>query len=558
MPMQNRVDDKYLGMYVLLASVAVCLFVAPFNSIDPVNLPKLCLLVILSFIGAGFAFSKVDFLKSKRNRPVLLSIGLFIALLFLVLVTDSRDFSSKFYGTSGRNTGFVAYLSLSFLFIASVVSASPGLLKKYAVSIVSSGTILAIYGLAQSRGYDFYEFGNAYGTNVFGSFGNPNFQSAFMGITATVSLTLATYSRTKIYFKVGLLSLTFLAIYNISLSSQQGYLNFAAGFAAATVIYLFTSRKQILGWVTLTCSGISGFLVLLGILNIGPLAAKIYESSLLARGFYWRAAAKMLLEHPLFGVGMDGYGDAYLRARTTEIATYNAGISADTAHNIPLDIGSNGGFPLLIAYLSLVFLALISIIRIIKRATSFDVVLTTIVAAWVAYQAQSLISINQIGLGVWGWSLSGLIIGYELSTRTDSQQAHQKVVHRGKSPRTKISALALVLSFTATGIGAAIALPPYLSANKFYKALQSGDANLIEPAAYLKPYDRTRFSYVAQILQENNLDSRAISVLRDATTIYPDSIELWKRWSTIPSAAPADVARAKAEIKRLDPFNPNL
>jgi hypothetical protein len=186
--MQARADDKYLGIYVLLTSVAVCLFVAPFNSIDPVNLPKLCLLVILSFLGAGFAFSKVDFLKSKRNRPVLLVIGIFIALLFLVLVTDSRDFSSKFYGTSGRNTGFVAYLSLSFLFIASVVSASSGLLKKYAISIVSSGTILAVYGLAQSLGYDFYEFGNSYGTNVFGSFGNPNFQSAFMAMTAAASM----------------------------------------------------------------------------------------------------------------------------------------------------------------------------------------------------------------------------------------------------------------------------------------------------------------------------------------------------------------------------------
>jgi hypothetical protein len=35
-------------------------------------------------------------------------------------------------------------------------------------------------------------------------------------------------------------------------------------------------------------------------------------------------------------------------------------------------------------------------------------------------------------------------------------------------------------------------------------------------------------------------------------------MELWRRWSTIASATPADVARAKAEMKRLDPFNPDL
>ena len=97
-----------------------------------------------------------------------------------------------------------------------------------------------------------------------------------------------------------------------------------------------------------------------------------------------------------------------------------------------------------------------------------------------------------------------------------------------------------------------------LAAHKFYKALQSGDANLIQPAAYLKPYDRSRFLYVAQILNENKLEIEAIKVLRDASKIYPDSFELWQQWSVITSATTTDVANAKAEMRRLDPFNPDL
>ena len=193
-----------------------------------------------------------------------------------------------------------------------------------------------------------------------------------------------------------------------------------------------------------------------------------------------------------------------------------------------------------------------------KRKTEFDVVFATIVAAWVAYQAQSLISINQLGLGVWGWSLSGLIIGYELNTRPDEMEANPKAVRRGKAPAQKISALAVITTFIATSAGIAAALPPYVAANKFYVALKSGDAEVIQPAAYLKPYDRARFAFVAQLLQENKLESRAIAVLRDATEIYPDSMELWRRWSTIPSASPTDVARALAEMKRIDPNNPDI
>ena len=193
-----------------------------------------------------------------------------------------------------------------------------------------------------------------------------------------------------------------------------------------------------------------------------------------------------------------------------------------------------------------------------KRNTEFDVVFATIVAAWVAYQAQSLISINQLGLGVWGWSLSGLIIGYELNTRPEVIEGNPKSAPRGKASVQKISALAVITTFIATTTGIAVALPPYVAANKFYVALRSGDAEVIQPAAYLKPYDRVRFTYVARLLQENKLEPRAIAVLRDASEIYPDSYEIWNRWAGIASASPSDIARAKAEMKRLDPFNPEL
>ena len=551
-------DDKYLGMYVLLTTVLVCIVVAPVNSIDPVNLPKLCLLIVLSFIGAGFTFSKIDFFKDKKNRWVVAVTGLFVIQLVFVLAIDSRDFSSKFYGTTGRNTGFIAYLALSLLFISSAVSASKVLLKKYTIALVSTGAILAVYGLLQFRGFDFYEFDLGIGTKVFGSFGNSNFQSAFMGISASASLTLVLFSKLRIYLKAGLLLLTFLSIYNISVSSQQGYLNFAAGITVASILYFISSKKLILAWVTIVAGTFAIALVGLGILNLGPLAENLYKSSLQARGYYWRAAINMMNHNPLFGVGMDGYGDWYRRDRPANYFSSNFLSVSDSAHSIPLDIGSNGGYPLFFAYLFIVALVVFSIVRLMKRSNEFDVLFTTIVAAWVAYQAQSLISINQLGLGVWGWSLSGLIIGYELNTRTEDLVNVNKGKRLVKIPSQKISSLAVVSTFVMTSIGIAIASPPYLAANKFYRALQSGDANIIQPSAYLKPYDKFRFIYVAQILQTNLLEDKSITVLRDASKIYPDSFDIWQRWSVIPSASPDDIAHAKAEMKRLDPFNPDL
>jgi hypothetical protein len=366
------------------------------------------------------------------------------------------------------------------------------------------------------------------------------------------------FSSLKIPYKVVLTAIVGLAVFNVSVSSQQGYLNFIAGFMAAVVVYTFKKRHVAFGWSFLGLFGIGIFSVLLGILDKGPLAEYIYKSSLQARGFYWRGAIKMMSDHPFFGVGMDGFGDWYRRSRSPEVAEFNPGLVADTAHNVPLDIGSSGGFPLLVLYLAILGLVLYSIAKVIKRKDEFDVYFAAIVAAWVAYQAQSLISINQLGLGVWGWSLTGLLIGYEINTRSFTFAENQNIPKKVKVVTEKLSAGALVITFVTSGIGLAIALPPYIAANKFYKALQSGDANIIQPAAYLQPYDRARFTFVAQILQENKFEDRSITVLRDASRIYPDTFEIWKRWSTITEASPSDLARAKAEMKRLDPFNPDL
>ena len=194
----------------------------------------------------------------------------------------------------------------------------------------------------------------------------------------------------------------------------------------------------------------------------------------------------------------------------------------------------------------------------VRREGSFDVYFSAIVAAWFAYQAQSIISINQLGLGVWGWSLTGLIIGYEINTGTEAREP--KLVSSKGQSKTKenISTLAMLTIFTSASLGFVVAVPPYLAATNFYNAIKSGDVNQIRDAAYKKPYDRNRFLIFARGLQENKLESQAIGVLRDASKAYPDSIDVWRKWSESPLASADDIARAKAEMKRLDPYNTDL
>jgi O-antigen ligase len=549
---------KLLSTYVIFTSVVVSVFVSPWNSIDAVNLPKLVALGILSTIALGLVLSDLRFIKSRSSLPLMIVLTLFVTQLVLALIQSPDDLSFHLYGTPGRNTGFLAYLFLAFLLTASAASASAPVLKKFSFSLIGVGGLLGLYGLFQSQGMDFFNYVNPYSSNVFGTFGNPNFQSAFMGMTAAAAMSLVIFGRLKLTYRIGLFVLLIISVANIYLSSEQGYLTLLAGFLATVLVYLFSKKKMFLAWIGLALSGLGGLLVIAGLLNTGPVADLLYKSSLQARGFYWRAGINMMTERPFFGVGLDGFGNWYRRSRTQIAVESNSSLTSDTAHNIPLDIGSGGGIPLLLLYLAILGLALNAIVKVTKRSQDFDILFGTLVAVWVAYQAQSLISINQLGLGVWGWSLTGLLIGYELNTRNKALVVREKNSRKVESSSQKIPASALLITLTCAVIGLAVSVPPYLAANKFYKALQSADGNLIFESAYLKPYDRTRFLYTAQIMAENKLEDRAIQILSDASKLYPDSFELWKRWSQIPSASPAQIEKAKGEMMRLDPLNPEL
>jgi hypothetical protein len=159
------------------------------------------------------------------------------------------------------------------------------------------------------------------------------------------------------------------------------------------------------------------------------------------------------------------------------------------------------------------------------------------------------LSINQIGLAIWGWALTGLLIGYEINTRPKSQ-----VVPKTKPPLKEGKKRVLPLLFLGGAIGALLTFPPYLAGNNYYKALQSGNVELLEESTYQKPYDRNRFLFSAQILADNKLEIRAAQVLNDASKLYPNNYEVWLQWSRIVGISALQKASAEQELKRLETF----
>jgi O-antigen ligase len=548
---------RLLGWTALLATVTVM----PWAAYDPINVPKLAVISVGGFMALGALLAnRAEFMKSQYRLVLIFGLA-FIIDLTIVLLVSGTNFYQEFFGTFGRATGYVAYVALASLLMVAAVTASTFALKRFTWSLLIAGLISIVYGIIQALKLDPINWVNQY-TPVIGFLGNPNFQSSFVGFSGVMAFAMLLGKEVKAAWRAGYVAYVVTAAYVIKeTASQQGFLVLLGGIAVVVFIWISRSKIKFLTIPSLVLGLVGVVLVTLGSLNKGPLASVLYKASVTYRGDYWRAGWKMTTEHPFFGVGLDSFGDWYRRARTVE-ATLRRGpdIVSNAAHNVLLDLSSNGGLPLLAIYLFMMVLVVSAAVKVVKRNTGFDPVFSGLVAVWIAYQAQSIISLNQLGLAVWGWIISGLIIGHEINTR--EVEVIQKQAPKGKS--ASAMAAQKVLPATAVGIflgmlvGLALGVPTLNTASKYKTGLESGDAATVQKIASIWPQDASRSAQIALILNENKLPEQALAVVQEAKGKFPDSFDVWKVLASLPNAPAEDIAAAKAQMKRLDPHNPDL
>ena len=543
MDIKNR-----LNQIVLWGAGTTTLLVTPFFSYDPINVPRFLAVFVFGLIGFFLLLgSKKEMFNLKYRKVVMPSVA-FIIWAFIALFVSKINLTEGTFGVTGRQTGFLAYFALIALMLCAVLASSAALQSKLSMALVFTGLVSGLYGVLQSLGGDPFEWINPY-SPVFGFFGNSNFQASFMGFAAVAAVALGLKSSEKLMIRVGFLVFVLLALFNIYKSkSQQGYLVFLAGVVVVGYLQVRgNSKLKKLSLVYLVSSVVGFVAVLLDILQRSPWSSILYKESVTFRGDFWRAGWKMTLNRPVFGVGLDGYRDHY-RASRDAVTALRPGSDAmtDSAHNVFLDIASGGGLPLLTIYVFLVGLTIFSAIKVIRRSTGFDVGFTAVLGAWVAYLAQSVISINQLGLAVWGWVLMGSIIGYEINTR-------EKIDAKSVKPAYSTVAIGLGLI-----IGLGVGLPLMVADATFRSTVKSGDVLKIEASVRHWPQSVTRMTLAAQILREGNLPDRSIVIAREAVEFNPMNFEAWKELSLQPKATESERVRALETMKKLDPINPNL
>ena len=402
--------------WIFSTAILITLVINP-ELTDPFNAPKMYLLMLSGVVIASFLIfqtpSRTHSIPKSLLTPIL--IIFIVTLAIQVILTDLKY--AAIFGDNLRQLGFITYFGFAIFMLAAMkfFKFEDRLLLYNSIFVLSAFYI--VYGIMQYTGNDPFNWVNQYNP-IIGTLGNPNYSSALMAILATLCFSFffdrdLTRAKRALFISVFFL----LAIVILLTNASQGLLSMVAGVGLFSAVKLFKLRPGF-GIASFVILVTGAAFVLAGILQSGPLERFLYKPSVTLRGYYWRSGLEMLQNNLLTGVGIERFGVNFRQSVDPEFPIkFGYELMTNNAHNVPIQLFATGGIFLGLAYLAILFTVLFyGLLGVRKLSGSRLNLLIGIFSAWVAYQLQSVVSIDNIGLTIWGWVLGGTSVGLVTSS----------------------------------------------------------------------------------------------------------------------------------------------
>jgi hypothetical protein len=527
------------------ASALSIVAIAPYMLMDSVNPIKFFLVSTLALGFLVILLFNLKTIKAFKNNVILWFTLSFAFLSTVVVFYTQNALSQQLYGIVGRQTGLILHLALCGLLIAGNIFASNDVLEKTIKIFLVTGILAGLYGIFQIL--DLYPLTWSSNENwVAATLANPNFYSAFMGMFVCVMVPYL-FTNSKVLVKLSFLLGILLAIYIIlKTSSQQGLILVLLG-VGITLFFVIKSKNSGKKWLMpYSFLALSGVVVLiLDILQKVPWQPFLYKTSVSARGDYWRAGIAVIEKYPLTGAGFDGLREQYGLVREPVSLTRGDQLDLDAAHNIFIDKGIAGGIPLLLIYILIIVTVLIAIRRLVIDFKAYNPAMVAVISCWIAWLAQSVISIDNVGLASWGWYLSGLITGLAVISKSPDVKFSKIGSRFELKNTTRLYVIGMV-------IGAVIAMPLVTREYRFVKSIERGDSQGLQNAALQFPQDVFRIGRAAEIFKEYKIEKESIYLARQGVKNFPESYSAWAVLYTSPWATEQERAEAKSKLLELD------
>jgi hypothetical protein len=517
----------------LLAIVSGTIFI---GFLDPINWPKqIALLTIIPFIAlAGYRAYKESANVSIANyqvRLLLLSIIFTITAIILAKFFENLSWTRILWGLWGRNNGLLTITSLFIVALSfSLMNHARTFGSKFLHSLELASVIFCSYGLVQWLGSDPVKWSQS--NQVFSFFGNTNFASAIFALSASCFLLLSVLEKSNLVLR--LIRLTFFGISMGLIVATKSI----QGLGAILIVGLLTLFiwLNIVGLVKklmfLACAGFLGIFVFLGTLGFGPLGNVIGQYTVQLRYQYWLTGIRIGETSPIWGVGVDSYGDHFRTYRSQALAERTSiDLVTNNAHNVFVQAFATLGILGLMAVLIPVLIGVVISFKTFLSDTSSSID-KGIASIFLALWSMSIFSIDNISIAVWNYAFLGLVLA--LRTREIKDSLGSPIRVKRSQPDIDVKRyIALLFSGVLFATGWYSSYPDR-STQKFLATQidpQNSGAvltrvNEISKVAQSPSVLETEYWYLVSELNKTNSISDLFAILDLALTRYPNDFSL--------------------------------
>lgn len=277
---------------------------------------------------------------------------------------------------------------LSAFWIAYVCARRHELARRLFVAIFVIGVAYAVYGLVlhfanTSQIQIFQDVPSAYGSDVVGGFVSKNSFATYDGISLMVGISFLlemarqsivttrgsrTLSRSALQFMLGrgaaaVMGVLLLIAALMASDSRAGIAAMVVGLAILFSLTPASARTGAASWLYWGAAPIAALVIFLFLVEGGNVAerfASLFDSGAPReiRPVLWSAAERMIWDHPMLGVGLGAFRDAY-NLYADEFFPF----VVDRAHNDFLEFAAGLGLPAAITWWSAMALILVQCVR---------------------------------------------------------------------------------------------------------------------------------------------------------------------------------------------------
>lgn len=518
------IDKTILGL-----SLVSGIFLVGF--LDPINWPKQILLVsivpylLYKVIPIFRGFRNSDLIKNQMKIFLLSCILVLAASIGSVLARDV-SMTRTLWGLWGRSNGVLTILALFVIALSMNIYALQGnFVGKFFRSLELASIAFISYGFLQLIGADPVAWSKQ--GEVFSFFGNTNFASAVFSLCASTFLILILFDEAPTWLRLSRIALFALTFYLlVETKSIQGL----AALFISSVLLLFIRinfRQKIYKFIFLVTASVLGFILFLGTVGFGPFGNLISQYTVQLRYQYWLVGLKIGNLSPIWGVGVDSYGDYFRTQRPESLALKTSiDLTTNNAHNVFVQ-----------AYATLGILGLTAVLIPVLFGTyfGFKVLLInsisriekSVVAVLLSLWSIAFFSIDNIAIAIWNYALLGLTFGIYAKMRLGSEDT-SSTSRKKKTDVDGTKYIAWLMSGVLFAFSWYASFPDrklqYFMANP----VNPNDANLVNNRTQEmvtlsdSPFImETQLWNLASELNKMNVATELFSVLKNANEKYP-------------------------------------